>query len=243
MKRKIKLTRDYKIDRHKFFDTHEREAIMENTRRMARQDEKQGRKTWPMRWMLVHLVMHSGLRVSEIAALKIRDTKCEIEQPYIRVQSSKLGKSRDVYIDRDLANHLWDFIWTDTVEFQPLFVGSKGKHYTTTGLNRAFKAAVISAGLRTDLSIHSARHTYATLLLHHTGNIRYVQKQLGHASINMTALYADVLPEQNGKLANMILDTEGVPPIRAYETGSGTVDTLKNFPKKLTRKPTSNKTK
>ncbi len=50
----------------------------------------------------------------------------------------------------------------------------------------------------------SVSHTYATFLLHATNNLRYVQKQLGHSKISMTALYADVLPSENGSLANMI---------------------------------------
>lgn len=45
----------------------------------------------------------------------------------------------------------------------------------------------------TELSIHSARHTLAVHLLRKTGNLRQVQKQLGHSSPTITAaLYADV---------------------------------------------------
>jgi site-specific recombinase XerD len=74
---------------------------------------------------------------------------------------------------------------------------------------KSFKRAVIEAGLPGHYSIHSARHTYAAYLLHDTGNLRYTQKQLGHSNIGMTALYADVLPEENCKLANMIRRDEG----------------------------------
>jgi len=62
-----------------------------------------------------------------------------------------------------------------------------------------------AAGLRDNLSIHCARHSYATLQYYKTKDLMAVQKQLGHASLNMTALYADVLPEQNGILANQIV--------------------------------------
>jgi len=209
---------------------------------MAEMDQARGNTTWPMRWMLVHLAMNSGLRVSEIAALKIGDLHLDAEQPYIYVGNGKGGKSRDVYIDKELVNHLKEFIYRKSEQWKrsfynpkrqsrispaiedvikeemdinddihtgsekPLFQGNEGNHYTTTALNRAFKQCIRAAKLRDDLSIHSARHTYATLLLHKTKNLRFVQKQLGHALINMTALYADVMPEENGKLANQILD-------------------------------------
>jgi len=84
----------------------------------------------------------------------------------------------------------------------PLLAGRGGRAYTTTALHVSFKKAVEAAGLPRHYTIHSARHTYATLLLARTSNLRFVQKQLGHASLNMTALYADVLPEQNQDLAN-----------------------------------------
>ena len=49
------------------------------------------------------------------------------------------------------------------------------------------------AGLPDELSIHSARHTLAVVLLRKTGNLRLVQKQLGHSSPTTTAnMYADV---------------------------------------------------
>jgi integrase len=70
----------------------------------------------------------------------------------------------------------------------------------------SFKQAVREAGLRNDLTIHSARHGYATLLYYKTKDLRAVQKQLGHSSLNMTSLYADIMPEENGEIANKTLD-------------------------------------
>ena len=64
---------------------------------------------------------------------------------------------------------------------------------TAQGLQRIWKRAIKRASLPKELSIHSARHTLATHLLKKTGNLRLVQKQLGHSSPVTTAnLYADV---------------------------------------------------
>ena len=82
----------------------------------------------------------------------------------------------------------------------PLFVGSRGV-LTSRGLQQIWKVAVKRAGLPDELSIHSARHTIAVQLLKKTGNLRQVQKQLGHASPATTAnMYADITFEdmQNG---------------------------------------------
>lgn len=198
----------YEITREKFFDTQERSAILKTAKKKADQDKRAGRTTWPLRWMLVYLAFYSGLRVSEIANLKNGDLFLSVTAPYIKVTNGKGGKSRIVYIDSKLATHLKEFT-KGKRKVDPLFkctYKSKCKPYTTTTLHRSFKKAIEAAGLRKDLTIHSARHTYATLLLEKTGNMRYVQKQLGHSSLNITALYADILPEKNGILANMILD-------------------------------------
>jgi site-specific recombinase XerD len=86
----------------------------------------------------------------------------------------------------------------------PLFTGRNEGHCAVITLMKSFKRAIEDSHLPLHFSIHSARHTYATFLLHATKNLRYVQKQLGHSKISMTALYADVLPSENGSLANKI---------------------------------------
>lgn len=203
---------DYKITRNKFFDTAERNAIMRTSEERAIVDNAKGRMTWPVRYMLVHLAMNSGLRVSEIAALTIADVRLNSKPPMLYVRSGKGDRDRDVYIDRELAKHLREFVsdkrlWNQpTGDNDPLFSGQGNKPFTTTALYLSFKLAIREAGLREDLTIHSARHSYATLLLHKTNKLKYVQKQLGHSSIDMTALYAGILPEENGILADMILD-------------------------------------
>ena len=64
---------------------------------------------------------------------------------------------------------------------------------TAQGLQRIWKATVKDAGLPKELSVHSARHTIAVHLLKKMGNLRQVQKQLGHSSPATTAnMYADI---------------------------------------------------
>ncbi len=109
-------------------------------------------------------------------------------------------------MSKSLTRHLREFIaWKKTMD-QPtrpnsaLFVGKRGA-LTARGLQQIWQAAIRRAGLPTELSIHCARHTIAVELLRKTGNLRMVQKQLGHASPATTAnMYADVRFEdmQNG---------------------------------------------
>lgn len=206
------MKNDYKITRDKLFETDERNAILKTSEERSIIDLSKGRITWPIRWMLVHLAMNTGLRISEIASLRLEDVRLNSKPPYIFVRRGKRGKSRDVYIDRDLTKHLKEFIkqkqtWDQSIESEaPLFSGRIGKPFSTTALHISFKEAVRAAGLRENLSIHCARHSYATLLYYKTKDLRAVQKQLGHSDLNMTTLYADIMPEENGRIANKILE-------------------------------------
>jgi len=201
----------YKIDREKILDHDQRSKLLKTCRDKAELDLLHGRETWIKRYMLVDLVLFTGLRVAEVANLKIGDIELTTKDPYLIVRKGKRGKKRDVYLDKELVNHLKTFItWKkktmgEGVENDsPLFMGRNGKHCAVITLMKSFKRAIEESHLPLHFSIHSARHTYATFLLHTTNNLRYVQKQLGHSKISMTALYADVLPSENGNLANKI---------------------------------------
>ncbi len=164
--------------------------------------------------MVIHLALYSGLRVSELSRLTIKDLHlCNVKDPYLFVKDGKGSRDRDVYIDRNLVNHLKEYLdikkkgWSESVEEDaPLFAGHGGNNISVQALEHTFKQAIKEAGLSSTYSIHSCRHTYATFLLDRSKALKYVQKQLGHASMNMTGIYADILPEMNGKLANTILE-------------------------------------
>ncbi len=205
---------DYKITRDKFMDDKERDKLIKLCKEKAELDLMKGRTTWTARNMLVNLALYSGLRVSELAKLKIKDIHLDkIKDPYLFVRNGKRKKPRDVYLDKELVKELKRYVsykkktLKESVKPEaPLLAGRAGNHSTTTALNISFKKAIKETGLNLKYSIHSARHTYGTHLYHTTKNLRYVQKQLGHSNIMMTSLYADILPSENGKLANMIRD-------------------------------------
>ena len=209
----MKTAQSYSITREKFLSQDQAKKLHKTCEELSDLDLMKGRATWVTRSMLIHLALSSGLRVSEIAALKIQDLHLNGKDNYLIVQNGKRGKRREVYLDSELARQIKKYIeikkkaWKESIEPDaPLFSGRGGNHFTTTALEISFKKAIEKAKLPMHFSIHAARHTYATMLLAKTNNLRFVQKQLGHASLNMTSLYADVLPELNQNLANAILD-------------------------------------
>lgn len=188
------------IDREKYLDAREIKQLRTVTEARAITDLKKGNISGVISWMLVDTALSTGLRVSEITAIKISDI--DLKRSAIKVIRLKRKKkiTETLAIGKELLQHLKEYIdWTGR-KAGNLFVGQRG-NMTAQGLQHIWKTAINKAGLPKELSIHSARHTIAVHLLRKTNNLRQVQKQLGHASPSTTAnMYADISFEdmQNG---------------------------------------------
>jgi site-specific recombinase XerD len=205
------MSKNYVISPLKFLSREHRQRLIQVCEQRSEEDLARGRTTWPTRWTLVDLALFSGLRVGEICQLKISDLCLEPDSSYIIVRNGKGNRTRTVYVDNKLADHLrwfcqfknYGLLQPNTPD-SPLFTSRTGGHCQIITLEKSVKKAITVAGLPQRYSIHSLRHSYATFMLHDSGDLRFVQKQLGHTSLTMTTLYADVLPEANGRLANKI---------------------------------------
>ena len=69
-----------------------------------------------------------------------------------------------------------------------------------------FKRSCEVARLPSHYSIHSLRHSWGTYLYAKTKNLRLVQKELRHRSIQTTTVYADVTPEERSEAVNGVWD-------------------------------------
>jgi site-specific recombinase XerD len=106
-----------------------------------------------------------------------------------------------VQIPASLKKHLNQFIkWKQergeaTGEENHLFVGQRGP-WTTQAVQQLVKKHLKALGLyECGKSVHALRHSYAVQLYRRQRDLRAVQKQLGHASIQTTQVYADVTTE------------------------------------------------
>ena len=71
-------------------------------------------------------------------------------------------------------------------------------------VKREFLPTLARAGLRR-IRFHDLRHTYTTLLIAQGENIKFIQSQLGHSSIEMTMdRYGHLLPETHGRVGERL---------------------------------------
>jgi integrase len=109
----------------------------------------------------------------------------------ILVRCGKNGKSRVVKISPDLKRDIrWFLRWkAEQGELHPeayLVRGHRRENVTRVALWKRWKK------LCPQHRLHDARHTNATLLYEATTDLRLVQRQLGHSSPSITAVYADI---------------------------------------------------
>ncbi len=146
-------------------------------------------------WMIIDLVLNTGLRVSEIADLRIEDLHIEYAQSALTVQSGKGNKKRAVRFGLKLKKHIKQYLQQrHHKKCEYLFTSILGDRISASGIQKVFKKCAAEAGLPSRYSIHSCRHTYATRLYKSSNNnLRMCQKQLGHSSIKVTQVYSDVM--------------------------------------------------
>jgi site-specific recombinase XerD len=132
----------------------------------------------------------AGLRVSEVATLKVSDI--DSERMMLRVEQGKGHKDRHAMLAPQLLELLRDW-WRIARPQVWLFPGQNPVNpMTTRQINRACHAAADMARITKRVSPHTLRHSFATHLLEQNTDIRVIQVLLGHAKIETTALYTRI---------------------------------------------------
>lgn len=139
--------------------------------------------------MLLWMIYSCGLRRSEVTNIKLTDLDRERGIVHIRE-----GKGR---VDRvvPVPGKVWEKIDEYYSGYRPreyLFEGQAGGRYSSESVYHVFKGALLKAGIKKEVGVHSLRHSYATHLHENGLDIRYIQELLGHKSSRTTEIYTHV---------------------------------------------------
>ncbi len=146
--------------------------------------------------LIIELALGTGLRVSELANLKVDDLYLKKGQNSLYVRNGKGGKDRVVQFSSTIKDLIQDYLQYRQSKSAYLFPSERGPQMTRFGIGQVFKKWGKRAGLAPHYSIHCLRHTYATNLYKASVyNLRLVQQQLGHSSISTTSVYSVVMSE------------------------------------------------
>jgi integrase/recombinase XerD len=144
---------------------------------------------------MIHLLYASGLRVSELCDLKIRDLdrKLGTVSPLGKGQKRRIVPVGQVALEKlDLYLDAVRPHTKGAVRDPHLFLSPRGQRFSRQGLWKLLKAYARSAGIETPISPHKLRHSFATHLLRGGADLRAVQAMLGHADLGTTEIYTRV---------------------------------------------------
>jgi integrase/recombinase XerD len=148
---------------------------------------------------MLELMYASGLRVSELVALKLVELSLNDGVLRITGKGSKtrlvpFGEQARFWLERYLKEAR-GIILNGQVD-DALFVTHRGGPMTRQMFWVVIKKHAAKAGITAPLSPHTLRHAFATHLLNHGADLRVVQLLLGHSDISTTQIYTHVARER-----------------------------------------------
>ena len=192
------------------------------------------RKDAERAYMLYHLMLITGLRLSEALSLNVEHAgrvKVELkvkgwtktrsqgrglasyDQSHNQSQGEKKERLKTVYFPKALQGHLKEYlkvkarIKESLLPEAPLFVSRNSARISPRQVQRDFKKWIRESGIETDLTPHALRHTVGTRLLKEFKNAKLVQWYLGHSDVATTLrYYVDVFPEDLEEAAEMLAE-------------------------------------
>jgi integrase/recombinase XerD len=138
---------------------------------------------------VIGMLYSAGLRRAELTNLRITDV--DFDRKQVMVRAGKGKKDRVSLLSERMAHVLGKYL----LEYKPnywLFEGRDRAQYSGESIGAIVRKAAVASGIKKRISPHVLRHSFATHLMDKGTDTRYIQKLLGHASLNTTAIYAHV---------------------------------------------------
>ena len=153
---------------------------------------------------VVEFLFATGLRVSELSALKRADIDLNAG---IFLIKGKGNKERYMQIEnrevREAVGEYYNRFQEEIGRQDYFFLNKWGQRMSEQAVRLMLRKHVEKAGISVHLTPHMFRHAFATLLLEEDVDIRYIQKMLGHSSIVTTQIYTYVAVEKQKEILRM----------------------------------------
>ncbi|MCM1184302.1 MAG: tyrosine-type recombinase/integrase [Roseburia sp.] len=142
---------------------------------------------------VIELLFATGMRISELCALKVNDVNLYDRSILIY---GKGAKERRIQIGQEaVIRVLEEYKQSFKAEIENcghFFANQTGRPLSDQSVRRMMNKYTALAAIELHITPHMFRHTFATSLLEADVDIRYIQEMLGHSSINITEIYTHV---------------------------------------------------
>ena len=141
--------------------------------------------------LIILILYQTGMRVGELEALDVGDVDFESEEIYIQ-KAKRHAEGRVVPLVDNVTKSKLQYYLGDRRKNKrdPLFISNKGGRLSKRQIQRIVEGQAARAGLDPDKRhAHVIRHTHAVHALKSGIDLRTLQQNLGHGSIEVTAIY------------------------------------------------------
>ena len=143
---------------------------------------------------LCQLLLQTGMRLSEVVGLKVKDLELRERSGAVRIGQGGGLKAREIPLNLTARRALRDYLDSrGVVESEAWVFESKRKApLSARGIQKVIHDLAAKAGIkRVGVSVHSLRHTFAAnYLKSHPGQLAELAALLGHESLEATAIYS-----------------------------------------------------
>lgn len=144
---------------------------------------------------MLELMYSSGLRISELINLKVVDIS--LDEALVKI-FGKGSKERLVPIGDCALNAIESYIFIyrpQLIKKQSsdyLFLSSRGSKMSRQAFFKIIKQIANENNIKTEISPHTLRHSFATHMLNYGADLRSIQELLGHSDISTTQIYTHI---------------------------------------------------
>ena len=144
--------------------------------------------------LIIEMFYATGCRVSELINIKMSDINTTNKSIKIMGKGSK---ERIVYYGEYAEDYLNKYLNTGFNKGSKyLFLNDKKEKFSIQEVEQVIHKLIEHLAIKTHVTPHTLRHTFATHLLNNGADIKSVQELLGHASLNTTGIYTHVSNER-----------------------------------------------
>ena len=141
---------------------------------------------------IAELLYSSGLRLSEVCNLDVRDLElkervCRVTGKGNKMRVVPVGK-KAIQAIRDWLIHRKELKNSKSSSSEAMFLNNKGKRISARSIQLRLEKLCAQRGLP-GINPHMLRHSFASHVLESSGDLRAVQEMLGHADIATTQIY------------------------------------------------------
>ncbi len=148
---------------------------------------------------LFEIMYACGLRVSEVAALRLEDIDFNDQVLHITGKGDKQRIIPFYDMAKTILQRYLNEVrpkWIAQQQHNLVFINQRGKGLTTRGVQYLMQKQADTLGMSVHIHPHMFRHSFATHLLDNGADLRLVQELLGHSSLSTTQIYVHVSQER-----------------------------------------------